>query len=162
MRRGSFGFEATCGIYQAWVYHWSRLGGYRAQRQAFNHLIKHMQRHRELHPMPCKCHGGLLATKANIQDWLIPICGICSDAKLRVFWPPPHLTMLKSRMFPSTVDHWELNTQAMDRHAGAVNANARHHQCICHARLEPYAETRDRTGDLQIFSLTLSQLSYRG
>jgi hypothetical protein len=25
-----------------------------------------------------------------------------------------------------------------------------------------YAETRDRTGDLQIFSLTLSQLSYRG
>ena len=24
------------------------------------------------------------------------------------------------------------------------------------------AETRDRTGDLQIFSLTLSQLSYRG
>ena len=27
---------------------------------------------------------------------------------------------------------------------------------------EKYAETRDRTGDLQIFSLTLSQLSYRG
>ena len=26
----------------------------------------------------------------------------------------------------------------------------------------PNAETRDRTGDLQIFSLTLSQLSYRG
>ena len=26
----------------------------------------------------------------------------------------------------------------------------------------PDAETRDRTGDLQIFSLTLSQLSYRG
>ena len=25
-----------------------------------------------------------------------------------------------------------------------------------------YAETRDRAGDLQIFSLTLSQLSYRG
>ena len=25
-----------------------------------------------------------------------------------------------------------------------------------------HAETRDRTGDLQIFSLTLSQLSYRG
>ena len=25
-----------------------------------------------------------------------------------------------------------------------------------------YAETRDRTGDFQIFSLTLSQLSYRG
>jgi hypothetical protein len=25
-----------------------------------------------------------------------------------------------------------------------------------------FAETRDRTGDLQIFSLTLSQLSYRG
>ena len=25
-----------------------------------------------------------------------------------------------------------------------------------------YAETRDRTGDLQIFNLTLSQLSYRG
>ena len=24
------------------------------------------------------------------------------------------------------------------------------------------AETRDRTGDLEIFSLTLSQLSYRG
>jgi hypothetical protein len=29
-------------------------------------------------------------------------------------------------------------------------------------RLLPYAETRDRAGDLQIFSLTLSQLSYRG
>ena len=29
-------------------------------------------------------------------------------------------------------------------------------------RLLQYAETRDRTGDLQIFSLTLSQLSYRG
>ena len=27
---------------------------------------------------------------------------------------------------------------------------------------EQYAETRDRTGDLQIFSLTLSQLSYSG
>ena len=27
---------------------------------------------------------------------------------------------------------------------------------------ENNAETRDRTGDLQIFSLTLSQLSYRG
>ena len=27
---------------------------------------------------------------------------------------------------------------------------------------DAYAETRDRTGDLQIFSLTLSQLSYRG
>ena len=26
----------------------------------------------------------------------------------------------------------------------------------------PHAKTRDRTGDLQIFSLTLSQLSYRG
>ena len=26
----------------------------------------------------------------------------------------------------------------------------------------PFAETRDRAGDLQIFSLTLSQLSYRG
>ena len=25
-----------------------------------------------------------------------------------------------------------------------------------------YAETRDRTGDLQIFGLTLSQLNYRG
>ena len=25
-----------------------------------------------------------------------------------------------------------------------------------------HAEARDRTGDLQIFSLTLSQLSYRG
>ena len=25
-----------------------------------------------------------------------------------------------------------------------------------------FAETRDRAGDLQIFSLTLSQLSYRG
>ena len=28
--------------------------------------------------------------------------------------------------------------------------------------LHKIAETRDRTGDLQIFSLTLSQLSYRG
>jgi hypothetical protein len=35
----------------------------------------------------------------------------------------------------------------------------------CHqkqAKLKHHAETRDRTGDLQIFSLTLSQLSYRG
>ena len=30
------------------------------------------------------------------------------------------------------------------------------------AQVVDYAETRDRTGDLQIFSLTLSQLSYRG
>ena len=29
-------------------------------------------------------------------------------------------------------------------------------------RITKHAETRDRTGDLQIFSLTLSQLSYRG
>ena len=28
--------------------------------------------------------------------------------------------------------------------------------------VQVFAETRDRTGDLQIFSLTLSQLSYRG
>ena len=28
--------------------------------------------------------------------------------------------------------------------------------------MKKHAETRDRTGDLQIFSLTLSQLSYRG
>ena len=28
--------------------------------------------------------------------------------------------------------------------------------------LQTNAETRDRTGDLQIFGLTLSQLSYRG
>ncbi len=39
--------------------------------------------------------------------------------------------------------------------------------CVCvrmqarNCRVQ-YAETRDRTGDLQIFSLTLSQLSYRG
>ena len=33
-----------------------------------------------------------------------------------------------------------------------------HHATIC----KQNAETRDRTGDLQIFSLTLSQLSYRG
>ena len=30
------------------------------------------------------------------------------------------------------------------------------------AQLKQNAETRDRTGDLQIFGLTLSQLSYRG
>ena len=30
------------------------------------------------------------------------------------------------------------------------------------AQVVEHAETRDRTGDLQIFSLTLSQLSYRG
>ena len=30
------------------------------------------------------------------------------------------------------------------------------------AKRKTVAETRDRTGDLQIFSLTLSQLSYRG
>ena len=30
------------------------------------------------------------------------------------------------------------------------------------AHHEANAETRDRTGDLQIFGLTLSQLSYRG
>ena len=29
-------------------------------------------------------------------------------------------------------------------------------------RIWKYAVTQDRTGDLQIFSLTLSQLSYRG
>ena len=43
--------------------------------------------------------------------------------------------------------------------------------CVNHERQPPTgglqgarsdAETRDRTGDLQIFSLTLSQLSYRG
>ena len=34
--------------------------------------------------------------------------------------------------------------------------------CVCTARKNKNAETRDRTGDLQIFSLTLSQLSYRG
>ena len=35
---------------------------------------------------------------------------------------------------------------------------------ICHREpgIQGNAETRDRTGDLQIFSLTLSQLSYRG
>ena len=32
----------------------------------------------------------------------------------------------------------------------------------CLAKTQRYAETRDRTGDLQIFGLTLSQLSYRG
>ena len=32
----------------------------------------------------------------------------------------------------------------------------------CYAPTMTNAETRDRTGDLQIFSLTLSQLSYRG
>ena len=34
--------------------------------------------------------------------------------------------------------------------------------CTCESRVCENAETRDRTGDLQIFSLTLSQLSYRG
>ena len=29
-------------------------------------------------------------------------------------------------------------------------------------QMDALAETRDRTGDLQIFGLTLSQLSYRG
>ena len=34
--------------------------------------------------------------------------------------------------------------------------------CIRESRVCENAETRDRTGDLQIFSLTLSQLSYYG
>ena len=42
--------------------------------------------------------------------------------------------------------------------------------CFCFANVaarrkaanQSNAETRDRTGDLQIFGLTLSQLSYRG
>ena len=34
--------------------------------------------------------------------------------------------------------------------------------CIVAQHMDLHAETRDRTGDLQIFSLTLSQLSYRG
>ena len=34
--------------------------------------------------------------------------------------------------------------------------------CVKDASRANHAETRDRTGDLQIFSLTLSQLSYRG
>ena len=34
--------------------------------------------------------------------------------------------------------------------------------CRARGEWQEYAETRDRTGDLQIFSLTLSQLSYRG
>ena len=33
---------------------------------------------------------------------------------------------------------------------------------VAQMRVHTHAETRDRTGDLQIFSLTLSQLSYRG
>ena len=33
---------------------------------------------------------------------------------------------------------------------------------VGHGPFEKIAETRDRAGDLQIFSLTLSQLSYRG
>ena len=33
---------------------------------------------------------------------------------------------------------------------------------VAPSNVTTYAETRDRTGDLQIFSLTLSQLSYRG
>ena len=39
--------------------------------------------------------------------------------------------------------------------------NAREHS-VRHSAEKSCAETRDRTGDLQIFSLTLSQLSYRG
>ena len=39
----------------------------------------------------------------------------------------------------------------------------RHHSKFMHnSAKSAFAETRDRTGDLQIFSLTLSQLSYRG
>ena len=80
--------------------------------------------------MPCKCHAEPLATTANIQDWLFPIRGIYSDAKLRVvLGAPPHLTMLKSRMCLITVYHEELNTQAMDRHAGVVNTHVQHYQC---------------------------------
>ena len=52
--------------------------------------------------------------------------------------------------------------QALARYAGVVNTYAQPHHCNYHARPESYAEIRDRTGDLQIFSLTLSQLSYRG
>ena len=36
------------------------------------------------------------------------------------------------------------------------------HEHVHVLKMDVYAETRDRTGDLQIFSLTLSQLSYRG
>ena len=36
------------------------------------------------------------------------------------------------------------------------------HRILHKSRVRENAETRDRTGDLQIFSLTLSQLSYRG
>ena len=39
--------------------------------------------------------------------------------------------------------------------------STREHSVRCDAK-KVCAETRDRTGDLQIFSLTLSQLSYRG
>ena len=36
------------------------------------------------------------------------------------------------------------------------------HEFYAQQIYEKHAETRDRTGDLQIFSLALSQLSYRG
>ena len=38
----------------------------------------------------------------------------------------------------------------------------KNHQISGVGRAYCFAKTRDRTGDLQIFSLTLSQLSYRG
>ena len=53
---------------------------------------------------------------------------------------------------------------------GAANAPRHAHMYISRCQTpashssqqQSYAETRDRTGDLQIFSRTLSQLSYRG
>ena len=51
---------------------------------------------------------------------------------------------------------------ALARYAGAVKTYAQLFHGNYHDRPESHAETRDRSGDLQIFSLTLSQLSYRG
>lgn len=56
----------------------------------------------------------------------------------------------------------------MGERVGAIRAKASRHglpRSLSSGALRgkgPDAETRDRTGDLQIFSLTLSQLSYRG
>jgi hypothetical protein len=46
--------------------------------------------------------------------------------------------------------------------ADACDKNIRKIFACCAIKTKYYATNRDRTSDLQIFSLTLSQLSYRG
>ena len=55
--------------------------------------------------------------------------------------------------------HWGLNPGPSACEADVIPL---HHVPLLTSEPKKNAETRDRTGDLQIFSLTLSQLSYRG